>query len=202
MSDTLFVSTRKGFTVSREAGRWEIGGVDFLGDNVSITLTGPRDGGIMRLSITVISASSCTARQRRVGRKSRRPRILPSRKATRNTTCGAGLSPGARHAFGRSRQAVSKSPAYSGAEPSRAVSSARPITATAGRWSLWDHPKRTQWMGGGADLPGMHSICVDPRNAKRVCVAVSTGGLWFTEDAGASWSERGEGMRAEYVPPS
>src|SRR5512147_499057 len=66
--------------------------------------------------------------------------------------------------------------------------------------ALWDHPKRTQWMGGGADLPGMHSICVDPRNAKRVCVAISTGGLWFTEDAGANWSQRGEGMRAEYVP--
>ena len=34
--------------------------------------------------------------------------------------------------------------------------------------SLWDHPKRKQWMGGGADLPGIHSICVDPRNSRRV----------------------------------
>ncbi len=67
--------------------------------------------------------------------------------------------------------------------------------------SLWDHPKRKQWMGGGADLPGIHSILVDPRNSKRVWVAVSTGGIWFTEDAGASWTQRGEGMRAEYVPP-
>ncbi len=30
---------------------------------------------------------------------------------------------------------------------------------------------------------------------------MSTGGLWFTEDAGKSWSQRGEGMRAEYVAP-
>ena len=67
--------------------------------------------------------------------------------------------------------------------------------------SLWDHPKRKQWMGGGADLPGIHSILVDPRNSKRVWIAVSTGGIWFTEDAGASWTQRGEGMRAEYVPP-
>jgi photosystem II stability/assembly factor-like uncharacterized protein len=66
--------------------------------------------------------------------------------------------------------------------------------------SLWDHPKRKQWNGGGADLPGIHSICVDPRNSKRVWVAVSTGGIWFTEDAGASWSLRGNGMRAEYMP--
>ena len=67
--------------------------------------------------------------------------------------------------------------------------------------ALWDHPKRKQWMGGGADLPGIHSICVDPRNSQRVWVAVSTGGIWFTEDAGASWAQRGEGMRAEYAPP-
>ena len=67
--------------------------------------------------------------------------------------------------------------------------------------ALWDHPKRKQWMGGGADLPGIHSICVDPHNSRRVWAAVSTGGIWFTEDAGASWAQRGEGMRAEHVPP-
>jgi hypothetical protein len=45
MSDTLLISTRKGlFTVSRRAEQWEITGADFLGDNVSITLTDRRDG--------------------------------------------------------------------------------------------------------------------------------------------------------------
>jgi hypothetical protein len=56
-------------------------------------------------------------------------------------------------------------------------------------------------MGGGADLPGLHSICVDPRDARRVWIAVSTGGIWFTDDAGATWSQRGAGMRADHVPP-
>jgi hypothetical protein len=45
MSDRLMVSTRKGlFTVVRRGARWEIDGVDFLGDNVSLTLVEPRDG--------------------------------------------------------------------------------------------------------------------------------------------------------------
>ena len=45
MSDTLFVSTRKGlFTVSRKRVAWAISAVDFLGDNVSVTLTDHRDG--------------------------------------------------------------------------------------------------------------------------------------------------------------
>ena len=45
MSDKILVSTRKGlFTVSRNGRPWEITGADFLGDNVTLTLTDPRDG--------------------------------------------------------------------------------------------------------------------------------------------------------------
>src|SRR5882762_4776000 len=45
MSDKLLVSTRKGlFTVSRKAREWEIAAVDFLGDNVTLTLSDHRDG--------------------------------------------------------------------------------------------------------------------------------------------------------------
>jgi photosystem II stability/assembly factor-like uncharacterized protein len=67
--------------------------------------------------------------------------------------------------------------------------------------SLWDHPKRKKWFGGGADLPGIHSICVDPRDASRVQLAVSCGGVWTTTDGGATWSCEGKGMAAAYVPP-
>ena len=45
MSDKILVSTRKGlFTVSRNGRPWEITGADFLGDNVTLTLTDSRDG--------------------------------------------------------------------------------------------------------------------------------------------------------------
>lgn len=67
--------------------------------------------------------------------------------------------------------------------------------------ALWDHPKRPEWGGAGMDHPGVHSILVDPRNSQRVAIAVSTGGVWFTEDGGESWSQRGAGMRADHVPP-
>lgn len=67
--------------------------------------------------------------------------------------------------------------------------------------SLWDDPRRKEWFGGGADKPGLHSICVDPRDAKRVVVAVSCGGVWLTEDGGETWTPRADGMFAEYVPP-
>lgn len=67
--------------------------------------------------------------------------------------------------------------------------------------ALWDHPGRKEWMGGGADLPGIHSIAVDPRNSKTVRVGVSCGGMWHTDDGGQSWDCRATGMRAEFMPP-
>ncbi len=67
--------------------------------------------------------------------------------------------------------------------------------------SLWDRPERANWFGGGYDHPGIHSICVDPRDSDRVLVAVSCGGVWQTEDGGDNWRLTSEGMFAEYMPP-
>jgi len=56
-------------------------------------------------------------------------------------------------------------------------------------------------MGGGDDQAGIHSVCVDPRNSRRILVGVSVGGVWVTEDGGASWNLSAKGMRAAYMPP-
>ncbi len=66
---------------------------------------------------------------------------------------------------------------------------------------LWDDPRREEWFGGGADHPGLHSICVDPRDSTHVLVGVSCGGVWRTRDGGATWDLAGTGMRAEFMPP-
>lgn len=67
--------------------------------------------------------------------------------------------------------------------------------------SLWDKPERRGWFGGGYDQPGIHSICVDPRNSKRVLLGISCGGAWVTEDGGANWRTSSKGMLAPYMPP-
>lgn len=66
--------------------------------------------------------------------------------------------------------------------------------------SLWDKPERKQWFGGGYDAPGIHSICVDPRNSQHVSIAISCGGVWQTRDGGTSWEVRCKGMFADYMP--
>ena len=112
MGDKLVISTRKGlFTVARRAaGQWEIEGVDFLGDNVSLTLTDPRDGRTYPRSTTDILASNYTARPRTAGKRFRPPPIRLSPRAMRSTTCGAVRSTGARRASGRWRRAAPTSP--------------------------------------------------------------------------------------------
>jgi photosystem II stability/assembly factor-like uncharacterized protein len=67
--------------------------------------------------------------------------------------------------------------------------------------ALWDVPQRADWFGGGYDVPGIHSISVDPRDSRKVLVAVSCGGVWRSEDAGESWTVSSTGMRADYMPP-
>jgi len=66
--------------------------------------------------------------------------------------------------------------------------------------SLWKRPERAEWMGGGYDYPGIHSILVDPRNPSRVSVGISCGGMWVTEDRGATWACKADGMRYAHFP--
>jgi hypothetical protein len=65
---------------------------------------------------------------------------------------------------------------------------------------LWDMPERNRWMGGGADIPGIHSICVDPRSSATVRIAISCGGVWVTHDGGETWAQSAHGMRYDDGP--
>jgi hypothetical protein len=67
---------------------------------------------------------------------------------------------------------------------------------------LWNRQERWRWFGGGKDDPGIHSISVDPRNSRSVSIGISCGGVWRTDDAGKSWINQGDGLRAEYMPPN
>ncbi len=67
--------------------------------------------------------------------------------------------------------------------------------------SLWQRPERAEWMGGGYDAPGIHSICPHPQRPQELLVGVSCGGAWVTRDGGAGWQVRASGMRADFMPP-
>jgi len=64
---------------------------------------------------------------------------------------------------------------------------------------LWDHPHRPTWQPGGGGLC-LHTIVLDPRDPKRLLVAISTGGVYISEDAGSSWRPSNSGVRAQFLP--
>ncbi len=89
---------------------------------------------------------------------------------------------------------------YCGVEPAALFKS----TDSGETWSLdrglFDHPHRTQWMPGGGGLC-LHTILLDPSNPDRMFVAISTGGVYRTDDAGKNWQPRNKGIRAKFLPP-
>jgi len=67
--------------------------------------------------------------------------------------------------------------------------------------ALWQREERQEWMGGGYDAPGIHSICPHPAAPDETLVAISCGGAWRTLDAGQTWGLRAAGMKALFMPP-
>jgi photosystem II stability/assembly factor-like uncharacterized protein len=207
MSDLILVSTRKGlFPIQREGGRWTVHDPHFLGDNVSLALADPRDGAWYaaldhgHFGVKLQRSRDRGATWEEIGvptypeppegveEKDWMGRVIPW-KLLRIWALETG-------------HASEPGVLWAGTIPGGLFKS----TDHGATWemvrSLWDHPSRKTWSGGGADYPGLHSICVDPRaGGRRMHVAVSTGGVWVTEDGGASWEVRGKGLRAAYMPP-
>lgn len=204
MGDRLLVSTRKGlFTVRRGGSGWSIDRVDFLGDNVTLTLTDKRDG---RTYAALDHGHFGVKVHRSTGdgwEEIAAPAYPPKPEGhEENDMWGRPIAWSTARIWALAAGGANEPGViWCGTLPGGLFRSGDHGATWEIVRSLWEHPKRRMWMGGGADLPGIHSICVDPRDSQRVQIAVSTGGIWITEDAGATWGQRGEGMRADHVPP-
>ena len=65
--------------------------------------------------------------------------------------------------------------------------------------SLNEHPTTSTWQPAGGAL-ALHSIAVDPRSPDRIYCAVSAGGVYRSDDGGASWLPLNRGVRADFLP--
>ena len=89
---------------------------------------------------------------------------------------------------------------YCGVEPAALFKSTDGGTTWAIERGLFDHPHRTQWMPGGGGLC-LHTILPDPTNPQRMWIAISTGGVYRTDDGGQNWQPRNHGICARFMPP-
>ena len=64
---------------------------------------------------------------------------------------------------------------------------------------LWEHPHRPDW-GAGYGGAAVHTVLPHPENPDHVLVAMSTGGVYRTEDGGRSWSASNQGIKVKFMP--
>ena len=65
--------------------------------------------------------------------------------------------------------------------------------------ALWDHPHRPEW-GAGFGGAAIHTIVAHPTDPERMTVAMSTGGVYRTDDGGNSWAPANKGIKAYFFP--
>jgi hypothetical protein len=205
MADRLLVATRKGlFTIDRPAAQWRVRRRAFLGDPVSVVL----DAGCGRLYAALdlghfgvklhrSTDGGETWEECAAPAYPPKPEGLDDRDAN-----GKPIEWRVEKIWALAAGGADEPDAlWCGTLPGGLFRSEDAGASWELNRPLWDLPERRQWFGGGYDVPGIHSICVDPRDSRRVLVGVSCGGAWLSEDGGATWSCRSHGMRAAYMPP-
>jgi len=88
---------------------------------------------------------------------------------------------------------------YAGVEPAALFESRDGGKTWAPNQGLLEHEHQPKWQPGGGGLC-LHTIVLDPANRKRMLIAISTGGVYRSDDGGKTWRARNAGVRAEFLP--
>jgi hypothetical protein len=194
MATRLFIGTRKGLFTLDSA--WNLAPPSFLGDPVSMVLADSREG--------VLYAAL------NLGHFGVKLRRSTDGGESWNEIAAPAYPPQPAQAQGAPWKLVQVWCMENGAQHGELWAGTIPgglfrSTDRGESWSLveglWNRPERAEWFGGGYDHPGIHSICIEPRDGRRMTVGISCGGVWQTGDAGATWQLAAKGMRAAYMPP-
>lgn len=204
MSDRLLVGTRKGlFRIERgRHGRWEIVHTWFLGDPVSMVLA---EAGSSRIHAALDLGHYGVKMQRtqddgETWSEAPAPAYpdKPEGVEDKDPYRGLEIPWNTRMIWSLATGAANE--LWCGVVPGGLFRSGDGGDSWTLMRALWDDPRRKQWMGGGYDFAGIHSILVDPRDTAHVSVGVSVGGVWTSRDRGESWSLIGKGLRNAYMP--
>jgi len=64
---------------------------------------------------------------------------------------------------------------------------------------LRGHGTGPKWQPGAGGLC-LHTIILDPKNARRMWIAISAAGAFRTDDGGKTWKPINRGLRSQYIP--
>ena len=196
MADRLLIGTRKGlFEMRRDDGSWRIADVHFLGDQVSVVAQ-LDDGAIL----AALALGHFGAKLRRLDADAKDWRELDPPAYPTKPHDSDDKTPWSVDQI-MAMQPGGGDVVWAGTIPGGLFRSADRGESFSLVRPLWDRPERGDWMGGGFDHPCLHSICVDPHDARKVLIGVSCCGAWRSDDGGESWHQTAHGMYAEFMPP-
>ncbi|KWR81314.1 glycosyl hydrolase [Cupriavidus sp. IDO] len=199
----LLIATLKGawFLTSDDARKtWTLDGPVFLGHTIHHIVQDPRDPGLMLMAARTGHLGPTVFRSTDGGRNwteaSRPPAFpkAPEGEKGRVVDHVFWLTPG---------HASEPGAWYAGTSP-------QGLFRTTDNGDTWDpvagfndHPMWRTWTGGEQDGtpdgPKLHSILVDPRDARHLYIGMSSGGVFESTDAGADWKPLNRGSVANFL---
>jgi len=194
----VFVATRKGLSVlraDRTRRTWKLSGPSFLGHVVHHAVLDPRDRRTLLAAARTGHLGPTVFRSGDLGRTwkeaSRPPAFgkAPAGEQGRAVDHTFWLTPG---------HASEPGTWYAGTSPQGLFRSEDGGDTWEPLPGLNDDPRYRAWFGsetdGTPDGPKLHSVLVDPRDPRRLVLAMSSGGVHESADGGARWDPLVEGL--------
>jgi photosystem II stability/assembly factor-like uncharacterized protein len=201
----LLVGTRKGaFLFRSDAGRssWKLEGPIHLGAMVHHLALDPRDGGTLLMAARTGHLGPTVFRSTDLGKSWKEAKRPP---AFRKPEEGAPSARVVDHTFWLTPGHASQPGVwYAGSSPQGLFRSEDGGVTWDGVLGMNEHPMLTTWTGGEKDGtpdgPKLHSVIVDPRDARHLYVGMSSGGIFESRDEGATWTPLNKGVVALFRP--
>jgi photosystem II stability/assembly factor-like uncharacterized protein len=201
----VLVGTRKGaFVLKSDAKRqkWQLQGPHFLGCIIHHIVLDPRDGKTLLAACRTGHLGPTIYRSQDFGKT-----WTESEKPPAFAKAGPGqkgkvvdhvfwLTPG---------HAEEKDVWYAATSPQSLFRSEDGGRTWSGVSGFNDNPELTNWIGGEQDFTPdggkLHSISIDPRDAKHMYLGMSSGGTFETSDRGKTWRRLNKGCDRTFESP-
>jgi photosystem II stability/assembly factor-like uncharacterized protein len=198
---TLLVATRKGafFLKNQSDQTWAVQGPFFLGAAVNHLVLDPRDRNTLLMAAHPGHLGPTIYRSTDAGntwKESSAPPAFPKAENGETVKYTFWLAPG--HA---SQPGVW----FAGTCPPALFRSTDGGDTWEGVSGFNDHPMRKEWasIGGDGEIPDgniLHSIQIDPRDPNHMYFGISPGGVFETNDQGATWQPLNKGIVSYFLP--
>ena len=198
----VLVATRKGvwfFHGDAKRKTWVADGPHFLGHTISHVMLDPRDGRTLLAAAKTGHLGPTIFRSSNLGRSWKEAQQPPAFAAPANGPTPGLPARSVDHTFWLTPGHASEPGTwYAGTSPQGLFRSDDGGISWAPLPAVNDDPQLREWMGtvqdGTPDGPKLHSLIVDPRDARHLYFAMSGGGVHESRDGGLSWATLVQGM--------